>query len=103
MRGSIESRQQGAQQELPETGLPALAKALERKHSKPAQKSLITESLADQIILRLESERSPEQISGGLALTGQQVITSRIYRHLKEDNKASGQLHLNLRINGHRR
>ena len=103
MRGSTESRQQGAQQELPETGLPALAKALERKHSKPAQKSLITESLADQIILRLESERSPEQISGGLALTGQQVITSRIYRHLKKGNKASGQLHLNLRINGHRR
>ena len=74
-----------------------------RKHSKPAQKSVITESLPDQIIVRLESEHSPEQISGGLALTGQQVSTSTIYRHLREDKKASGQLHLNLRINGHRR
>ncbi len=64
---------------------------------------MITESLADQIIVRLESKHSPEQISGGFALTGQQVSTSTIYRHLGGDKKAGGQLHLNLRINGHRR
>ena len=64
---------------------------------------MITESLADQIIGWLESKHSPEQISGGLALTGQQVSTSPIYRHLREDKKAGGQLHLNLRINSHRR
>ena len=68
-----------------------------------ARKSVITESLANQIIVRLESKHSPEQISGGLALTGQRVSTSTIYRHLREDKKAGGQLHLNLRINGHRR
>ena len=64
---------------------------------------MITECLADQIIVRLESEHSPKQISGGLALTGQQVSTSTIYQHLREDKKASRQLLLNLRINSHRR
>jgi len=81
----------------------AQAKALERRESKRPRKSVITESLADQIIVRLEAKHSPEQICGGLALTGQQVSTSTIYRHLRQDRKAGGQLHLNLRINGHRR
>lgn len=81
----------------------AQAKALERKESKPPRKSVITESLAAQIIVRLEAKHSPEQICGGLALTGQQVSTSTIYRHLLQDKKAGGKLHLNLRINGHRR
>lgn len=81
----------------------AQAKALGRKKSKQPRKSVITESLAAQIIVRLEAKHSPEQICGGLALTGQQVSTSTIYRHLREDRKAGGLLHLNLRINGHRR
>jgi|GEM_PF-6394409 len=59
--------------------------------------------MAAQIIVRLEAKHSPEQICGGLALTGQQVSNSKIYRHLHEDRKAGGELHLNLRINGHRR
>ena len=64
---------------------------------------MITECLAGQIIVRLEAKHSPEQISGGLALTGQQVSTSTIYKHIGRDKAAGGQLHLNLRLNGRRR
>lgn len=81
----------------------AQAKALERKNSKRARSSVITEDLADQIILRLETKHSPEQISGALALTGQRVSTSAIYDHIGQDKKSGGQLYLNLRINGRRR
>jgi IS30 family transposase len=81
----------------------AQAKALERKNSKRARSSVITEDLADQIIVRLESKHSPEQISGALALTGQRVSTSAIYDHIGQDKKSGGQLYLNLRINGRRR
>lgn len=77
--------------------------AHERKLSKQARSSVITESLADQILVRLEAKHSPEQISGGLALTGQQVSTSAIYKHIGKDKRSGGQLHLNLRINGRRR
>ena len=81
----------------------AQAKAHERKVSKQPRGSVITECLAGQIIVRLEAKHSPEQISGGLALTGQQVSTSTIYKHIGRDKAAGGQLHLNLRINGRRR
>jgi IS30 family transposase len=81
----------------------AQAKALERKNSKRARSSVITEDLADQIIVRLETKHSPEQISGALALTGQRVSTSAIYDHIGQDKKSGGQLYLNLRINGRRR
>ena len=81
----------------------AQAKALERKISKRPRNSVITESLAVQIIVRLEAKHSPEQISGSLALIGQRVSTSTIYKHIGHDKKAGGQLHLNLRINGRRR
>ena len=81
----------------------AQAKALERKNSKRARGSVITEDLAGQIIVRLEAKHSPEQISGALALTGQRVSTSTIYNHISQDKRSGGQLHLNLRINGRRR
>jgi len=81
----------------------AQAKALERKISKQARWRVITGDLADQIVVRLEAKHSPEQISGGLALTGQCVSTSAIYEHIGRDKKAGGGLHLNLRINGRRR
>lgn len=81
----------------------AQAKALERKNSKQARSSVITEELADQIIVRLEAKHSPEQISGALALTGQRVSTSTIYNHIGQDKRSGGHLHLNLRINGRRR
>lgn len=81
----------------------AQAKALERKVSKPARLRVITGDLEDQIIVRLEAKHSPEQISGGLALAGRCVSTSAIYEHILRDKKAGGMLHLNLRINGHRR
>jgi IS30 family transposase len=81
----------------------AQAKALERKNSKRARSSVITEDLAVQIIVRLETKHSPEQISGALALTGQRVSTSAIYDHIGQDKKSGGQLYLNLRINGRRR
>jgi transposase, IS30 family len=81
----------------------AQAKAHERKITKPPRRSVITESLAGQIIVRLEAKHSPEQISGGLALTNQRVSASTIYRHILRDKRAGGYLHLNLRINGRRR
>jgi IS30 family transposase len=81
----------------------AQAKALERKNSKRARSSVITGDLADQVIVRLETKHSPEQISGALALTGQRVSTSAIYDHIGQDKKSGGQLYLNLRINGRRR
>jgi len=81
----------------------AQAKADERKSSKKARSSVITEDLADRIIIRLEAKHSPEQISGSLALDGERVSTSTIYRHVLEDKRWGGSLHLNLRINGRRR
>jgi IS30 family transposase len=81
----------------------AQAKAEERKRSKKPRSSVITEDLAEQIIDRLESKHSPEQISGAMALSGEKVSTGTIYRHILEDKRAGGQLHLNLRINGRRR
>jgi IS30 family transposase len=81
----------------------AQAKADERKSAKKPRASVITEDLADQIIVRLESKHSPDQISGALSLSGEKISTSTIYRHVLEDKKAGGQLHLNLRINGRRR
>jgi len=81
----------------------AQAKALERKESKQPRRHVITGSLEDQIIVRLERRHSPEQVSCALALTGQQVSTSTIYNYVYRDKKAGGELHVNLRINGHRR
>ncbi|OYV06164.1 MAG: IS30 family transposase [Verrucomicrobiales bacterium VVV1] len=81
----------------------AQAKALERKAEKRARNSVMTEELADQVIVRLEAKHSPEQISGALALTGQRVSTSALYHHIGLDKKSGGHLHLNLRINGRRR
>ena len=81
----------------------AHAKALERKAEKRARNSVMTEELADQVIVRLEAKHSPEQISGALALTGQRVSTSALYHHIGLDKKSGGHLHLNLRINGRRR
>ena len=81
----------------------AQAKAFERKISKPARLRVITGNMEDQIVVRLEAKHSPEQISCGLALTGQSVSTSAIYGHIGRDKKAGGDLHLNLRINSRRR
>jgi transposase, IS30 family len=81
----------------------AQAKADERKRSKKPRSSVITEELAEQIIVRLESKHSPEQISGALALAGEKLSTTTIYRHILEDKRAGGELHLHLRINGRRR
>jgi IS30 family transposase len=64
---------------------------------------VVTEELAEQIIVRLEAKHSPEQISGALARTGQRISTSALYSHISLDKKAGGHLHLNLRINGRRR
>jgi IS30 family transposase len=81
----------------------AQAKAEERKRSKKPRSSVITEDLAEQIIDRLESKHSPEQISGALALSGEKVSTTTIYRHILADKGSGGNLHLHLRINGRRR
>ena len=81
----------------------AQAKAEERKATKKPRLSVITEDLAGEIILGLESKHSPEQVSGSLSLSGYNVSTSTIYRHILKDKKAGGGLHLNLRINGRRR
>lgn len=63
----------------------------------------MTESIAAQIIVRLECKHSPEQISGALARDGVKVSMKTIYTHLHSDKLAGGLLHLNLRINGRRR
>jgi len=81
----------------------AQAMALERRNSKQPRRRVISGSLEDQVIVRLESKHSPEQISGALALAGQHVSTSSIYNHVYRDKKAGGDLHRNLRINGRRR
>lgn len=81
----------------------AQRKAIARKQAKLSRPSVITDHLAEQIIVRLEIKHSPEQISGSLALCGRSVSTSTIYKHVFEDKKAGGDLHLNLRINGRRR
>lgn len=81
----------------------AQGKAVARKQAKPSRPSVITDSLAEQILVRLETKHSPEQISGSLALGGHSVSTSTIYTHVFKDKKAGGDLHLNLRINGRRR
>lgn len=81
----------------------AQAKALEREAGKRARNPVMTEELADQVIVRLEAKHGPEQISGALALTGQRVSTSALYHHIRLDKKSGAHLHLNLRINGRRR
>ena len=48
----------------------AHSRALHRKVHKSPRKSVLTEDIAAQVIVRLESKHSPEQISGALALSG---------------------------------
>ena len=81
----------------------AQSRALQRKSEKPPRSTVITESIAAQIIAKLEAKHSPEQISGALARDGLKVSMKTIYNHLRSDKLAGGFLHLNLRINGHRR
>ena len=71
-------------------------------HKRP-RKSVITEEIAAQVIVRLESKHSPEQISGALALSGVTVSMKTIYTHIYSDKLVGGLLHLNLRINGRHR
>ena len=53
---------------------------------------------------RLRLRHSPEQISGALDVEGiAKVSHETIYRHVREDRKAGGQLFQRLRINGKRR
>lgn len=81
----------------------AQSRAHERKIMKRARSRVIIGDIADQVIVRLEAKHSPEQISGALALNGQRVSASTIYKHVSEDKKSGGELYLNLRINGRRR
>lgn len=81
----------------------AHSRALKRKVGKAARRSVITDELAAQVIVRLESKHSPEQISGALALRNINVSMKTIYTHISNDKLAGGFLHLNLRINGRRR
>lgn len=81
----------------------AQAWADERKVSKQPRSTVMTCVIADEIVARLGVKHSPEQISHALALNGQQVSTSTIYKHLIKDKNSGGSLHLNLRINSRRR
>ena len=81
----------------------AHSRALHRKVHKSPRKSVLTEDIAAQVIVRHESKHSPEQISGALALSGLTVSMKTIYTHIHSDKLAGGLLHLNLRINGRRR
>ena len=81
----------------------AQAKALDRQLCKKRRLRVIVGELELEVIVRLESKHSPEQISGALALVGKHVSATAIYNHVYGDKCAGGGLFLNLRINGRRR
>jgi len=76
--------------------------AFERKTGKEARGRVIAGVCEHEVIVRLESKHSPEQISGALA-GGRAVSTSAVYNYVYADKRNGGLLYLNLRINGKRR
>ena len=76
--------------------------AFERKNGKEARGRVIVGDCEFEVIVRLESKHSPEQISGALG-GGGTVSTSAVYNYVYEDKRNGGLLYMNLRINGKRR
>ena len=68
--------------------------AFERKTGKGARGRVIAGVCEHEVIVRLESKHSPEQISGTLA-GGGAVSTSAVYNYVYEDKRNGGFLYLN--------
>lgn len=77
--------------------------ARERCRTKKRRGSVVCGTVKIEIEARLRLKHSPEQISGKLALRGIKVSPESIYKHIKKDKKAGGNLWKDLRINGKRR
>jgi transposase, IS30 family len=75
-----------------------------RKRSKVARRAVLEGDLLVEVERRLRLRYSPEQISGSLRKEGlDRVSHETIYRYVREDKKAGGDLYTYLRINGKRR
>lgn len=77
--------------------------AKERHRAKKPRAAVVVGLVKAEVETRLRLKHSPEQISGKLATHGIAVSHESIYKHIKRDRKASGDLWKNLRINGKRR
>ena len=84
---------------------PAQAKRLakERKSQKRTRPKVMVGIIKDEVEARLRIKHSHDQISKSLAIIDLKVSHETIYQYIATDQKAGGDLSLNLRINGRRR
>lgn len=75
----------------------AEANARQKKHKKPGNRSISNDVREEALCLLKEKQWSPEQISGYLEKEDKNISTESIYRIIRKDKKAGGDLYKHCR------
>ena len=75
----------------------AEANARQKKRKKPGNRSIPKDVREEALCLLKEKQWSPEQISGYLKNEGKHISTESIYRIIRKDKKAGGELYKHCR------